>query len=132
MSNNSSEKRTEARLPYSWPIWFADNFDDTLAQGQMIDISSKGASFTSYADNYLYDNQQITARFSVPKHHARDPFDLDNFVRRASICRVEHLSSNVRKIAVQFHEPLPFNPASVDRTEIIEEATQTPELATAI
>ena len=129
--NNPAEKRTEARLPYSWPIWFADNYDDTLSQGQMVDVSSRGASFTCYADCSTYDNQQITARFSVPKHHARDPFDLDNFVRRANICRIEHVSENVRKIAVQFHEPLPFNPASVDRVEITEEIADE-ELAAAL
>ncbi len=44
------ERRREARLQYSWPVWFAEDFDDILTQGQMVDVSSGGAAFTCYAD----------------------------------------------------------------------------------
>jgi len=44
------ERRAEKRLRYNWPIWFAQDFDDILTQGQMVDVSSRGAAFTCYAD----------------------------------------------------------------------------------
>ena len=47
--NKTDERRTEQRLRYYWPIWFAENFDDTLSQGQMVDVSSRGAAFTCYS-----------------------------------------------------------------------------------
>lgn len=112
--NNVSEKRMEDRLRYSWPVWFAENFNDVLAQGQMVDVSSGGAAFTCYADKCPTAGDSITTRFSVPRHDASDPFDLENFIRQGHICRVDELSPFVRKVAVQFAEPLPFKPADVN------------------
>ena len=61
-----SERRSEQRLRYYWPIWFAENFDGTLTQGQMVDVSSKGAAFTCYADNDCpYPGQHMMTRFSI-------------------------------------------------------------------
>ena len=69
LMDKTDERRTEQRLRYYWPIWYAENFDETLAQGQMVDISSRGAAFTCYANNDCpYPGQHITARFSVPQY----------------------------------------------------------------
>lgn len=113
------EKRTEERLRYSWPIWFAENFNDVLAQGQMVDVSSGGAAFTCYADKCPTPGEKITARFSVPRHDAKDPFDLENFIREGSICRIDELSPFVRRVAVQFAEPLPYSPAESCESELV-------------
>ena len=116
--DNTDERRTEQRLRYYWPIWFAENFDDTLAQGQMVDISSRGAAFTCYADNDCpYQGQHLTARFSVPHYGPDDSFDMANFTRSAHVCRVQNVNSFLRRIAVQFAEPLPFNPGEQDAAE---------------
>jgi len=114
---NGINNRSENRLRYSWPVWFAENFDDMLSQGQMVDVSSKGAAFTCYADKCPQYGQNITARFSVPRHHASDPFDMENFVRRGHICRIDDEGPYVKRIAVQFSEPLPFNPADPEKIE---------------
>ena len=119
------EKRTEERLRYSWPVWFAENFNDILAQGQMVDVSSGGAAFTCYADKCPSPGEQITTRFSVPRHDAKDPFDLENFIRQGHICRVDELSPFVRRVAVQFAEPLPFKPADVEQEVMDEELEPT-------
>ncbi len=107
----SADNRSEVRLRYSWPVWFAENYDDILSQGQMVDVSSGGAAFTCYADKCPYPGQEITTRFSVPSHGDADPFALENFVRNGRICRVDEISAYVRRVAVQFAEPLPFKPA---------------------
>ncbi|MCF7956638.1 MAG: PilZ domain-containing protein [Phycisphaerae bacterium] len=114
---NGINNRSESRLRYSWPVWFAENFDDMLSQGQMVDISRKGAAFTCYADKCPQNGQSITARFSVPRHHSSDPFDMENFVKTGHICRIADEGPHVKRIAVQFAEPLPFNPAEPEKLE---------------
>ena len=105
------ERRREQRLHYHWPVWFAENFNDTLSQGQMVDVSSGGAAFTCHADgNCPHPGQYITARFSVPCFGAEDSFDMANFTRSGHICRVENVNNLLRRVAIQFAEPLPFKP----------------------
>ena len=113
------EQRREARLRYSWPVWFAEDFSDVLSQGQMVDISSGGAAFTCYADKCPHPGEHITARFSVPRYTDDDAFDLENYVRAGNICRVDQLSPFVRRVAVQFAEPLPFKPGETDESETL-------------
>ena len=105
------ERRGEKRLRYYWPIWFAENFDDALAQGQMVDLSSRGAAFTCYADDACpYPGQHITARFSVPCYGPDGSFDMASFTRLGHISRVDNVNRFLRRIAVQFAEALPFKP----------------------
>jgi len=107
----NNERRTEQRLRYHWPIWFAEDFNEELSQGQMVNISSRAAAFTCYADGSCpYPGQQITARFSVPRYGSDDSFDLANFTRSGHICRVDDVNSFLRRVAIQFAEPLPFKP----------------------
>jgi hypothetical protein len=117
--DKTDERRTEQRLRYYWPIWYAENFDEALAQGQMVDISSKGAAFTCYAnDDCPYPGQHLTARFSVPQYGADDSFDMANFTRSAHVCRVQDVNNFLRRIAVQFSEPLPFKPGEQDTADL--------------
>ncbi|MHC4568012.1 MAG: PilZ domain-containing protein [Planctomycetota bacterium] len=124
-----NERRTEKRLRYYWPIWFAENVDHRLSQGQMVDISSRGAAFTCYAEQDCpYPGQYITARFSVPRYGEDDSFDMANFTRSGHVCRVEDVSSFLRRVAVQFAEPLPFKPGEqaedkADAEQVLEPAT---------
>ncbi|MHC4762811.1 MAG: hypothetical protein ACYS71_05495 [Planctomycetota bacterium] len=111
MKGKKVERRGEKRLRYHWPVWLAEDFDAALSQGQMVDISSSGAAFTCYADgNYPYPDQQITTRFSVPYFLQDDCFDMANFVRLGRVIRVEDVNSLLRRVAIQFAEPLPFKP----------------------
>jgi len=106
-----TERRREQRLRYHWPIWFAENFNDILNQGQMIDVSSGGAAFTCHADDRCpYPGQEVTARFSIPRFGAGDSFDMASFIRTGKVCRVDGINSFVRRVAVEFAEPLPFKP----------------------
>jgi hypothetical protein len=120
----NDERRTEQRLRYYWPVWFAEDFNETLSQGQMVDISSRGAAFTCYTnDGCPYPGQNITTRFSVPHYGPDDSFDMENFTRSAQVCRVENVNSFLRRIAVQFAEPLPFKPgeqSTVDADMLLE------------
>jgi len=109
MDNN--ERRKEQRLRYHWPIWFAEDFNDTLSQGQMVDISSAAAAFTCHADEGCPDvGQYLTARFSVPRVWPEAAFDMASFTGSGHICRVDDGNGFLRRVAIQFAEPLPFRP----------------------
>ena len=109
--NENNERRREQRLRYHWPVWFAEDFNETLSQGQMVDVSSGGAAFTCHADeNCPYPGQQVTARFSVPCFGPEGSFDMASFTRSGSICRVDNVNRFLRRVAVQFANPLPFKP----------------------
>ncbi len=106
-----AERRKERRLCYRWPVWFAEDFNEALSQGQMVDISSIGASFTCHADgNTPYPGQNVTARFSVPRFGSGESFDMASFTRNSRICRVDDVNRFVHRVTVQFAEPLPFKP----------------------
>jgi len=107
----NNERRIEGRLRYHWPIWYAEDFNESLSQGQMVDISSSGAAFTCQADGYCpYPGQQVTTRFSVPHFSTDESFDMASYTRTARICRVEDVNPFLRRIALQFAEPLNFKP----------------------
>jgi hypothetical protein len=105
------ERRTEQRLRYQWPIWFAENKDCEITQGQMVDISSKSAAFNCYNDRgHQYIGQHILSRFSIPRYDTDDSFDIMNFTRWGQICRIENINPFMRRIAIRFSEPLPIKP----------------------
>lgn len=112
------ERRSEKRLRYHWPVWFAEDFGEMLSQGQMVDVSSRGAAFTCRSESELpWPGQHITARFSVPRLDLDDAFDLASFTRSARICRVDMVNNFLHRVAVQFAEPLPFKPGEQAASE---------------
>lgn len=112
------ERRKERRLRYHWPVWFAEDFNETLSQGQMVDVSSTGAAFTCRADEHCpYPGQHITARFSIPCFGLEYSFDMANFTRIGRICRVDNVNKFLRRIVMQFAEPLHFKPGEQAETE---------------
>ena len=117
--DENNERRKERRLRYHWPVWFAEDFNSTLNQGQMVDISSIGAAFTCHADESCpHTGQHITARFSIPRYESDESFDMTSFVRSGQVCRVDDVNSFIRCVAVQFAEPLPFKPGEQDSGEV--------------
>jgi len=126
----NSDRRTEQRLRYYWPIWFAENIDHALTQGQMVDVSSKGAAFTCYAqDGCPYPGQHIAARFSVPQYGPDDSFNMANFTRWGYVCRVDNVNSFLRRVAIQFGDPLPFKPGEQASSESEAEEALEPVMA---
>ncbi len=116
--NATSERRTEKRLSYQWPIWFAEDFQGELSQGQMADVSSEAAAFTCYADDRCpHPGQHLTARFSVPQYGEDDSFDMVDFIRAGQVCRVDGVNHALRRVTMQFTEPLPFRPGEQNATK---------------
>ena len=108
--DNSNNRRAEKRLCYQRPIWFAENFNSVLKQGQMVDVSSSEAAFTCYSNDCPHVGQNIKARFSVPEYGQDSSFDIVNFIRDGKVCRVDKVSPFLHKVAIQFAQPLSFQP----------------------
>ena len=84
----------------------------------MVDVSSGGAAFTCHAnENCPYSGQHLATRFSVPCFEGDDAFSMANFVRHGCVCRVDHVNDFLRRIAIQFADPLPFKPAEQTDSE---------------
>ena len=126
---NTPERRREKRLRYHWPVWFAEDFNGILSQGQMVDVSSTGAAFTCFDDRGCPNpGQHITAHFSVPYYQPDDSFNMSEFVRRGSICRIDQLPNGIRRVAMQFFAPLPFKPGEQNITHLDDEQVLEPAL----
>jgi len=123
------ERRMEQRLRYHWPVWFAEDFDAELSQGQMADLSSSTVALTCYADDSCpHPEQRITARFSVPRFGPDDSFDMVNFTRNGRVFRVDHVNKFLCRVAIQFTKALPFKPGEQANSE--SDTQQSPELVT--
>ena len=124
--NATGERRTEQRLRYQWPIWFAEDFRGELSQGQMADLSSRAAAFTCYADARCpHPGQCLTTRFSIPRYGPDDSFDMLDFVRAGQVYRVDGVNNMLRRVVIQFAEALPLRPGepagSQEQSDEIEE-----------
>jgi len=109
----SGDRRSESRLRYQWPVWVSDDpRNERIIQGQMVDINSRAAAFTfPTRDGQPWVHQRLTTRFGVPRYGQEGAFDVVDFIREGHIHRVERLNASAWRVVVQFHEPLPFNPA---------------------
>ena len=111
MMDKSNERRGVRRLHFNWPVWFAEDFRGVLSQGQMVDVSRGGLAFTCSAERgHPNPGQWITIRFSVPRFGPDDAFGMANFIRSSRICQVDTTKTFLKRIAVQFADPLPFDP----------------------
>lgn len=83
-----------------------------------MDVSSNGLAFLCHAGRGCpKQGQIITANFGVPHFDSNDSFDTTFFKRTGRICRVDHLSGRVNRIAIQFSEPLFFGPGEQNISE---------------
>jgi len=104
-------RRREDRLQYRWPVWFAEDFEQTLAEGLMVDISSGGMAFICNTDeNCPKVGQKLTARFSIPRPEEDDSSEMSSFTRTGRVLRVDIINTLLRQVAIQFEEPLSLKP----------------------
>jgi len=117
--NDTKNRRREERLQYQWPVWFAEDFQKSLSEGLMVDVSSGGLSFMCNVDeNCPQVGQQLATRFSIPFSEKENSLSMTSFTRTGRVLRVETVNANLRQVAIQFDEPLSLKPceqASIDK-----------------
>ncbi len=107
--NKTKERRKEERLQYHLPVWFSKDPNETATRGIMVDISSSAMAFSCDADKNLpYLGQRLTTRFSLPHTGRNHCSSIKSFTRTGRVSRVESISDNLCRIAIQFDDPPPF------------------------
>ena len=108
---NIKNRRLEERLFYRWPVLFAEDFTQSVSEGVMVDVSSGGLAFMCRVDkNCPSTGQQIATRFSIPRTDEDDCSAMTSFTRMGRVLRVEDINTSLRRIAIQFDEPLTLKP----------------------
>lgn len=112
--DDNSQRRREERLDYQWPVWFSEDFTQTMAQGLMVDVASGGIAFIcDRGGENLRDGQHLTIRFSIPRFEGDDPTATVSITRTGDIRRIETLKDGSRRVAIEFDTPLAVRPAEV-------------------
>ncbi len=112
--DDNSERRREERLDYRWPVWFSEDFTQTMSQGLMVDVASGGIAFICDRSSGSLDNgQHLTIRFSIPRFEGDDPTATVSITRTGNICRIEALPDGSRRVAIEFDIPLAVRPAEI-------------------
>ena len=116
--DDPKKQRKEKRLRHQWPVWFSEDFKKAVFQGLMVDVSSGGLAFTCKAnENCPHPGQRLITRFSIPRYGVDDSSAMTSFTRTGRVLRVDILNSQLRRVAIQFEEPLSLKPceqASID------------------
>ena len=106
-----NEQRQEKRMSCNWPIWFYDDCDTRIIQGQLVDISSKAAAFTYYTHEKLFlPDQKIVTHFSMPVYGLSDSFAIRDFMRPGQILNIYQINDLIYRIATKFEDILNFRP----------------------
>ena len=123
MGNRSMDemknKRIEERLSYKWPVIFAEDFTESVSEGVMIDISSGGLAFICRTDDCPKLGQQLAARFSIPRADEDELSTMTSFTRICRVLRIEKINASLRRIAIQFDEPLTLKPCEQAGIDLI-------------
>lgn len=121
-------KRTETRLNHQWPVWFAEDFKETVSEGLMVDVSSGGLAFRCDAgENCPRVGQEIITRFSIPRSaEADDRSAMTSLTRTGRVLRVEQVNPFLRQVAIQFHEPLSLKPGEQAGIDLMRSKSATP------
>lgn len=107
--DKTKERRREKRLQYELPVWYAEDLGQKVSQGVMVDISNKGMAFTcSSGEGCPHPGQKLVTRFSIPDFESQEGSAMKDFTRTGSVCRVDKVSEELCRVAIQFDEPPPF------------------------
>lgn len=118
--DDPKEKRREKRLHHQWPVWFSEDFKKAVFQGLMVDVSSGGLAFTcNYDENCPQPEHRLMTRFSIPCFRDDNPSAMTSFTRTGRVLRVDILNSYVRRVAIQFDEPLSLKPGEQAAVEMM-------------
>ena len=108
---NTKNRRLEERLRYQWPVLFAEDFTESVSEGVMVDVSSGGLAFICRIDeNCPEPGKQLAMRFSLPRTDEDNISVMTSFSRTGQVLRVEDVNTSLRRIAIQFDEPLTLKP----------------------
>ena len=112
--NCQDEHRQEGRLGHQCLVWFGEDFAETMNQGLMVDISSRGIAFDCPADGVQpRAGECLTIRFSVPQFDGEDSMAEVSITRIGRVRRADNRASGICRVAVEFDTPLTLRPTDM-------------------
>ena len=105
----SQERRRDKRVRFSWPLWFGYDENGRLFQGQLVDLSRSGVSFTVNSDNCPGLGQHVLTRFSFP-HNMTEQFEMGNYFHWSEVVRVDSAGPGRCRVAMRLHKRLAHEP----------------------
>ena len=105
------ERRSHKRERLSWPLWFGHGEFEELSQGQLVNLSRNGVSFTVNSDLSPAVGQHLFTRFSYPDGPGGS-FEMNRYYHWSEVLRVENTGPGRNRIAMRLHELLPRDPSS--------------------
>jgi hypothetical protein len=110
----AEERRQDERVDYRWPVWFSEDFTQSMTQGLLVDVSSGGVAFHCGRESQCpRSGQHLTVRFSIPRFESHDPTATVSVTRTGEVLRVDETRQGLRRIAVEFDLPLAVRPAEL-------------------
>jgi len=110
------DQEDEKKLKYQWPVWFAEEPENSFFQGQMVDVSSEEATFICRCDEIRSQEKgNLVIQLSVPTPEKNGYLKMTTLMRTAQVKQVKELNSYLCRITISFTEPLPFKPGEQDQ-----------------
>lgn len=117
--HEASNRRSEDRLTYLWPMWFSEDFSQQMSPGLMLDISTGGITFSySPTEGRPREGQAVSVSLSVPRLDDDDPASTVTITATGRVSRVETLTDGRAQAAVCFDTPLDIGPVERVALEI--------------
>lgn len=106
----TKSRRLEERLRYQWPVLYAEDFTESISEGVMVDVSTGGLAFLCSIENCPSLGQTLSTRFSIPRADEDNSSAMTSFTRTGRVLRINEINYALRRVAIQFDEPLTFKP----------------------
>lgn len=125
----TKNRRLEERLCYQWPVLFAENFTESISEGVMVDVSSGGLAFICSIENCPSLGQTLSMRFNIPRAEEDDCSAMTSFTRTGHVLRINEINDTLRRIAIQFDEPLTLKPCEQAGISLMQSQNEEPKAA---
>ena len=104
-----NDRRSEVRIRFSWPLWFAFDNHPTMHRAQILDMNQHAVSFLCDG-NTPVPGQHVNTRFSYPQV-GNEGFEMGSYWHWGQIQRVKELHGGRKHVVMTLDAPLETHPA---------------------
>lgn len=105
-----AEKRAEPRLRFCWDTQIFCDANPRGRNARMVDLNSRCAAILLENEHPVHAGSHLELGLMYP--HVRDgEFEIEHTHRYGTVYRCEHYNETLKRVVVQFDEPLPDLPA---------------------
>ena len=102
---SKTERRSEQRIRFNWPVWFGHEENGEFLQGQVVDLNRQGMSFTVDSNHCPQIGSHIIARFSYPLTQSGG-FQMGSYFQWAKVIRSDKQAGRHQRVALRLNSPI--------------------------